>query len=57
MTWPDGNYMQYTYDALNRLDQDRENGGTSGLPLVADYAYDTLGRRSALARGNGASQV
>jgi RHS repeat-associated protein len=49
LTWPDGFYVQYTYDAANRMDQVFENGG----PLLADYSYDTLSRRKDLARGNG----
>jgi RHS repeat-associated protein len=51
--WPDANYIQYTYDSLNRMDQVRENGATSGAGLLADYGYDTLGRRWTIARGNG----
>ncbi len=38
----------------NRMDQVRENGATSGAGLLADYSYDTLGRPTSLARGNGA---
>jgi RHS repeat-associated protein len=53
--WPDSNYIQYTYDASNRIDQVRENGATSGGGLLADYSYDALGRRSSLTRGNGTS--
>jgi RHS repeat-associated protein len=52
LTYPDGNYVQYTYDAMNRMDQVRENGATSGAGLLADYAYDNLGRRDFLSRGN-----
>ncbi|MEJ0058452.1 MAG: RHS repeat-associated core domain-containing protein [Terricaulis sp.] len=55
LTWPDANYVQYTYDAMNRMDQVRENGATSGLGLLADYSYDTLGRRATIVRGNGTS--
>jgi RHS repeat-associated protein len=32
----------------------RENGATSGIGVLATYAYDNLGRRTALTRGNGA---
>lgn len=53
LIWPDANYIQYTYDALNRMDQVRENGATSGAGLLADYGYDALSRRTTLARGNG----
>jgi RHS repeat-associated protein len=54
VTYPDGLYVNHTYDAQNRMDQARENGASSGAGLLADYAYDTLGRRSALARAGGA---
>jgi RHS repeat-associated protein len=53
ITWPDSTYVQYTYDAGDRVDQVRENGATSGPGLLADYSYDSMGRRSGLARGNG----
>jgi RHS repeat-associated protein len=52
VTWPDGVYVQYTYDGLNRMDQVRENGATAPPGLLADYSYDTLGRRSNIYRGN-----
>lgn len=55
MTWPDGNYVQYTYDVMNRMTQVRENGATSGVGLLATYYYDVLGRRSTVTRGNGVS--
>jgi YD repeat-containing protein len=54
VTWPDGFFASYTYDALNRVDQIGENGVFSGATLLADYTYDALGRRSGLTRGNGA---
>lgn len=53
MTWPDGTYVQYTYDALNRMNQVRENGAASGAGLLADYSYNILSRRTNIARGNG----
>lgn len=55
ITWPDSNYVQYTYDGLNRIDQVRENGATSGPGLLADYSYDALGRRSGISFGNSSS--
>jgi RHS repeat-associated protein len=45
--------VNYTYDALNRVDQIGENGVFSGVNLIADYAYDAQSRRVSLARGNG----
>jgi len=53
MTWPDGAYVQYTYDGMNRMNQVQENGASSGPGLLADYGYDSFGRRSNIARGNG----
>ena len=49
MTWPDAYFAQYTYDALNRVDQVQENGTTT----LANYDYDARGRRDFLTRGNG----
>ena len=31
----------------------RENGATSGIGVLATYAYDNLGRVTSLTRGNG----
>lgn len=50
ITWPDSQFVTYTYDALNRVDLVRESGTTT----LADYNYDALGRRATLTRGNGA---
>ena len=52
-TWPDGYYVSYTYDAANRMDQVRENGGT----LLADYTHDALSRRSSLQLGGSATNA
>lgn len=56
LTWPAvaGGYVDYTWDLAGRMVQVRENGATSGPGLLADFAYDNLGRPTALARGNGA---
>ncbi|MEJ1962662.1 MAG: RHS repeat-associated core domain-containing protein, partial [Gammaproteobacteria bacterium] len=53
VTYPDANYVTYTYDALNRVSQVGENGATSGAGLLAVYAYDLLSRRQSITRGNG----
>jgi YD repeat-containing protein len=55
VTWADGYYAAYGYDALNRATTIGENGATSGLGLLASYSYDNLGRRTGIARGNGTS--
>ncbi len=55
VVWPDTNYVEYTYDAQNRMDLVGLNGVFTGTSKIADYAYDNLGRRTGLARGNGTS--
>lgn len=60
LTWPAASgasslYLDFTWDLANRIDQVRENGATSGRGLLADYAYDNLGRRTGLTRGNTAT--
>jgi RHS repeat-associated protein len=52
VTYPDANYIEYTYDVLNRMDKVRENGATSGAGLLGDYSYDLLSRPTTLAFGN-----
>jgi RHS repeat-associated protein len=53
LTWVDGVYINYDYDALGQVAKIRENGATSGVGILATYAYDSLGRRSSITRGNG----
>jgi len=59
VTWPDAApnalYAAYVYDLLNRATAVEENGATSGAGLLASFAYDNLGRRTTLTRGNGLS--
>lgn len=50
-TWPDGYYVSYAYDALNRMQFARENSTSSNE--LAFYQYDTLSRRTALCLGAG----
>lgn len=50
ITWPDSQFVTYTFDAMNRVDLVRESGTTT----LADYNYDTLGRKATLTRANGA---
>lgn len=42
-TWPDGYFVHYTYDALNRMEYARENSSTANE--IAYYDHDTLSRR------------
>jgi RHS repeat-associated protein len=45
--------INYDYLATGEVTRLRENGATSGLGVLATYAYDDLGRRTSLTRGNG----
>jgi RHS repeat-associated protein len=51
LTYPDGYFVTYTHDELNRLTDVRE----AGITILAQYAYDPLSRRTAIAYGNGTS--
>lgn len=51
LTYSDGNYIAYSYDLLNRMYRVQENGGT----VLAQYAYDDLGRVTGISRSNGAA--
>lgn len=42
LTWPDGYYVQYSYDALNRMTCAQQNGSTE----LAYYNYDPLSQLS-----------
>ena len=46
LTYPDGNYIQYTYDILNRMLQVQQSGSTT----LATYSYDDLSRETGIAR-------
>ncbi|HEX2764893.1 MAG TPA: hypothetical protein VHM92_13760, partial [Allosphingosinicella sp.] len=48
--WPDAFFVTYEVDGLDRVGVIRENGGTA----LATFAYDPIGRRQSLTRGNGA---
>jgi YD repeat-containing protein len=50
---PDGFFVNYDYDAANRLIRVRENGATTGTGVLASYAYGPLDERASLTRGNG----
>jgi RHS repeat-associated protein len=55
VSWPDGNYINYDFDGLNRAYQVRENGATSGVGVLAIYGYDPLSHRTSITRSNGAN--
>ena len=51
LTYPDSNYIDYSYDLLGRMYQVKENGST----VLAQYAYDDLGRTTGITRSNSTS--
>ncbi len=53
MTWPDSHYVDYDWNVADEPVAIRENGATSGIGVLATYAYDNLGRRSSVTYGNG----
>ncbi|MBE1525981.1 RHS repeat-associated protein [Sphingopyxis sp. OAS728] len=53
LTWHDGFYVDYDYDATGNVTAIRENGAISGVGVLASYGYDNLGRRTSVTRGNG----
>lgn len=55
LTWPDSFYINYDYLVTGEVSAIRENGATSGVGVLASYAYDDLGQRTSVTRGNGTS--
>ncbi|PVM90329.1 RHS repeat domain-containing protein [Caulobacter endophyticus] len=55
VTWPDGFWVGYEYHTTGEMLVAREQGAYTGPGVLATYAYDDLGRRTALWRGNGAA--
>jgi RHS repeat-associated protein len=53
LTWPDSFYVTYDHLVTGETTHIRENGATSGIGVLATFAYDNLGRRTSLTRGNG----
>ena len=55
ITHPGGTYfVDQDYLVTGEMSAIRENGATSGLGVIATFAYDSRGRRISLTRGNGA---
>lgn len=53
-TWNDGFYVTYTRDTAGNITAIRENGATSGVGVLATYAYHpNTGARSSVTYGNG----
>lgn len=56
LTYPgSGLYLDYDHLVTGEISKIRENGATSGIGVLASFAYDDLGRRTSLTRGNGTS--
>ena len=53
VNWWDGFYVNYDRLTTGEISKVRENGATSGVGVLATYAYDSLGNRTSLTRGNG----
>lgn len=53
LTYPDGTFVTYENDAVNRLDAIRNGSGQ----LLVDYVYDAAGRRIRADLGNGTQAV
>jgi RHS repeat-associated protein len=57
MSYPGGVLtLNYDYDVAGNMTKIRENGATSGVGVLATYAYDDLGRRTSVTYGNGSVQ-
>ena len=57
ITYPTANgsnlFVNYDYDNVGAIKAVRENGATSGIGVLASYAYNDLGQRTQIVRGNG----
>jgi RHS repeat-associated protein len=54
-TWWDSNYVDYVYNVAGDMTAIRQNGATSGIGVLATFAYDDRGRRTSMTRGNNTS--
>lgn len=58
LTYPGtGLFVNTDYLVTGEMTQIRENGATSGVGVLATYAYDNLGNRTSVTFGSGASQA
>jgi RHS repeat-associated protein len=58
LTYPgSGLYVNTDYLVTGEATKVRENGATSGVGVLATYAYDNLGNRTGVTYGNGAAQA
>ncbi|HZG32422.1 MAG TPA: hypothetical protein VEZ59_04060, partial [Sphingopyxis sp.] len=57
MAYPGGGLtIDYDFDVASNVTKIRENGATSGVGVLAAYAYDDVGRRTSVTFGNGSVQ-
>ncbi|AMG75790.1 YD repeat-containing protein [Sphingopyxis granuli] len=57
MSYPGGTLaINYDYDTIGNVTKIRENGATSGVGVLAAYAFDNQGRRTSVTFGNGSVQ-
>jgi YD repeat-containing protein len=54
-THPDGFDVDYDYLVTGEMAHIRENGASSGVRVLATYAYDDLGRRASVTYGDGST--
>ena len=57
VNWWDGFYVNYDRLTTGEISKVRENGATSGVGVLATYAYGALGNRTSLTFGNGATET
>src|SRR5262249_31182844 len=57
ITWPDSFCAQYAYDLANAVTQISAEGAGCTTTTLATYAYDNLGRRTSVSRGNSTSET
>lgn len=58
VTYPDtGLYVNYDYLVTGEVQKIRANNATTGIGVLATYAYDNLGNRTSLTYGNGVVQT
>lgn len=57
MSYPGGTLtINYDYDTIGNVTRIRENGATSGVGVLAAYAFDNQGRPTGVTFGNGSVQ-
>jgi RHS repeat-associated protein len=57
LTYPDGYYLNYDHLVTGEVSAVRENGATSGIGVLATYAFDNLGNRASVTFSNGTKRT